>query len=161
MPVTVRLACGDDLAAIERFAIDVVPAHYAPILGEDGARAQLQWWTTERMKPAVEAGRVHVAVAGEKIVGVVQTGVLGEDHVVWKLYLAPEFRGRSIGANLLQHAIAPLRKVTADVLVEHFAGNTQAAKFYEREGWTVVSTQTSRSGDPNAAVVWRRFTLNA
>jgi ribosomal protein S18 acetylase RimI-like enzyme len=159
MPVTIRLACLDDLSAIERFALDVVPAHYAPILGDEGARAQLQWWTTERMKPAVEASRVHVAVTGEKIIGVVQTGVLGEDHVVWKLYLAPEFRCQSIGADLLQHAIEPLRKVTDHVLVEHFAGNTKAAKFYDREGWTVVSIEPSRSGDPNAAVVWRRITL--
>jgi len=159
MPVTIRLACLDGLSAIERFALDVVPAHYAPILGDQGARAQLQWWTTERMKPAVEASRVRVAVTGEKIKGVVQTGVLGEDHVVWKLYLAPEFRGQCIGADLLQDAIEPLRKVTDHVLVEHFAGNTKAAKFYEREGWTVVSIEPSRSGDPNAAVVWRRTTL--
>ena len=158
MPVTIRLARLDDLSAIERFALDVVPAHYAPILGDEGARAQLQWWTTERMKPAVEASRVHVAVEGEKIIGVVQIGVLGEDHVVWKLYLAPEFRGQSIGADLLQQAIEPLRRVTDHVLVEHFAGNTEAAKFYEREGWTVVSVEPSRSGTPNAAVVWRRTT---
>lgn len=158
--MTIRLACLDDLAAIERFAIDVVPAHYAPILGEDDARAQLRWWTTERMQPAVEANRVHVAVKGEEIIGVVQTGVLGEDHVVWKLYLKPEFRGQSIGAELLQHAIAPLRKVTDHVVVEHFAGNTKAAKFYEREGWTIVSTEPSRSGDPNATVVWRGISLS-
>jgi hypothetical protein len=50
--------------------------------------------------------------------------------------------------------------VTDHVLVEHFAGNTKAAKFYEREGWTVVSTEPSRSGDPNAAVIWRRVTLD-
>ena len=64
--MTIRLARLDDLSAIERFALDVVPAHYAPILGDEGARAQLQWWTTERMKPAVEASRVHVAAEGVK-----------------------------------------------------------------------------------------------
>ena len=132
--MTIRLAGVDDLAAIERFATEVVPAHYAPILGKDGARAQMQWWTRDRMEPAVEASHVHVAVVGDEIVGLVETGVLGADHVVWKLYLAPEFRGQSIGADLLQHATEPLRQVTAHVLVEHFAGNTKAAKFYEREG---------------------------
>ncbi|GAA5163982.1 N-acetyltransferase [Ornithinimicrobium tianjinense] len=157
--MAIRLARADDLAAIERFAVDVVPAHYAPILGEDAALAQLQWWTPARMQPAVEAHRVHVAVEGQAIVGVAETGVLGEDHVVWKLYLAPELRGRAIGADLLQHAVAPLRKVTDHVLVEHFAGNTKAARFYEREGWAVVRTEASRSGDPAAAIVWRRFTF--
>ena len=161
MPVSIRPASVDDLDAIARFAAAVVPAHYTPMLGEDGARAQLEWWTTDRMTPAVEAGRVHVAVARRAIVGVVQTGVLGEDHVVWKLYLAPAFRGRSLGADLLRHAVAPLRGVTDHVLVEHFAGNTRAARFYEREGWTVVRTEASRGGDPNAAVVWRRLALDA
>lgn len=76
----------------------------------------------------------------------VQTGVVNEDRVVWKRYLAPAFRGQSIGAHLLRDAIAPLREVSDHVLVEHFAGNTKAAKFYKREGWTVVCTEASPSG---------------
>lgn len=66
--MSIRLARVDDLDDIARFAADVVPAHYTPILGEDGARAQLQWWTPERMRPAVEAGYVHVAVADRAII---------------------------------------------------------------------------------------------
>lgn len=81
--MSIRLACVDDLDAIARFADEVVPAHDTPILGEDGARAQLEWWTADRMRPAVEAGHVHVAVASQAIIGVVQTGVLDEDRVVW------------------------------------------------------------------------------
>lgn len=161
MPVSIRLADVDDLDAIARFADDVVPAHYTPILGEEGARAQLDWWTADRMKPAVEAGHVHVAVAGRAIVGVVQTGILDGDCVVWKLYLAPAFRGQSIGADLLRHAIAPFKEVADHVLVEHFAGNTKAADFYERHGWRVVRTEAARSGDPHAAVVWRRLAYEA
>ena len=157
--MAIRLARIDDLPAIERFAVEVVPAHYAPILGEDAALAQLQWWTPARMQPAVAAHRVHVAVEGDTIVGVAETGVLGEDHVVWKLYLAPESRGQSIGADLLQRAVAPLREVADHVLVEHFAENTEAARFYEREGWAVVRTEASRSSDPAAAIVWRRLTF--
>ncbi|HLS39451.1 MAG TPA: GNAT family N-acetyltransferase [Ornithinicoccus sp.] len=160
MSVTIRRAEPEDLDAIRRFAEEVVPAHYTPILGEVAAHAQLDWWTDERMRPAVEAGRVHVAVADDAIVGVVQTGPWEDTYVVWKLYLSPAFRGRSLGRQLLNAAIEPLREETDHVFVEHFAGNTGAAAFYERLGWKVERTVPARSGDPNAAVVWRRYTFD-
>lgn len=160
MPVTIRLAGVGDLEAIERFAEEVVPPHYAPILGEEAAHTQLDWWTPERMRPAVEARRVHVAVSAGEIVGVVQTGLFEGSYVVWKLYLSPTFRGRSLGRDLLRAAVEPLREQANHVLVEHFAGNTGAAAFYEREGWAVEKAVPARSGDPDAAVVWRRFTFD-
>ena len=113
------------------------------------------------MRPAVEAGAVHLAEREDVVVGVVETGVMGEDHVVWKLYVAPAFRGRSVGARLLDRAVAPLREATDHVLIEHFAGNTDAARFYERQGWRVVRIDASTEGDPRAAVVWRRLDLDA
>ncbi len=33
------------------------------------------------------------------------------------------------------------------------------ATFYEREGFMVVNTEPASSGDPNAAIVWRRLEL--
>ena len=160
MPVAIRPASVTDLDAISRFAADVVPVHYSPILGENAARAQLEWWTEDRMRPAVEAGDVHVAEQEDDIVGVVETGVMGEDRVVWKLYVAPASRGRSVGARLLDRSVAPLREATDHVLIEHFAGNTDAARFYERQGWRVVRTDASAEGDPRAVVVWRRLDLD-
>jgi ribosomal protein S18 acetylase RimI-like enzyme len=157
--VQIRLATVDDVDAIVAFAAEVVPVHYSGILGETAAHSQLSWWTSERMRSAVEAEQVHLAVADEAIVGVAETGRMGQDHVVWKLYLAPEFRGRALGKDLLRQAIAPLRKKTDHVLVEHFAQNTRAARFYEREGWGVVRTEAPKSGDPRATVVWRRLEL--
>ena len=147
------------MEAIVAFAAEVVPVHYSTILGDTAAQAQLRWWTSERMKSAVEAEQVHLAVADEAIVGVAETGELGQEHVVWKLYLAPEFRGRALGTALLRHAIGPLRAKTDHVLVEHFAENKRAARFYEREGWLVVRTEAAMSGDPRGTVVWRRLDL--
>ncbi|WP_205855767.1 GNAT family N-acetyltransferase, partial [Phytoactinopolyspora endophytica] len=102
---------------------------------------------------------VHVAVAGDAIVGVSQTGEFAGEQVIWKLYIAPDLRGRSLGVELLRHAIGALPAGTDHVLVEHFAGNTRAGTFYEREGFTVVNTEPASSGDPNAAIVWRRLEL--
>jgi ribosomal protein S18 acetylase RimI-like enzyme len=159
MSVDIRPARLGDVDAIVKFGADVVPPHYAPILGESAAQAQLAWWTYERMRSAVEAGDVQVAVAGGEVVGVAETGTLAGDRVLWKVYLAPHFRGRSLGRQLLRQAIAALPEDTEQVFVEHFAGNVRAGAFYEREGFTVVRREPSGSGDPQADVVWRRLPL--
>jgi hypothetical protein len=39
--------------------------------------------------------------------------------------------------------------------VEHFAANTRAGVFYEREGFAVERVEPSPSGDPALDVVWR------
>ena len=74
--------------------------------GERGAQEQLAWWTRERLAPAVQGRRLHVAVGDQDGVGVCQTGELSEEQVIWKLYLAAAYRGRSIGVELLRHAIS-------------------------------------------------------
>jgi ribosomal protein S18 acetylase RimI-like enzyme len=155
----VRLAEFGDVDAIVSFGATVIPAHYEPILGTVGARAQLAWWTQAGIAAAVDARRVHVAEVDRDIVGVAQTGSFSGDEVIWKLYLESGFRGRPLGAHLLQHAVAALPADTDHVLVEHFAGNTRAGRFYEREGFVVVRVEPASSGNPGAAVVWRRLEL--
>ncbi len=155
-----RPACVSDVPAIVSFGAVVVPPHYAPILGESAAQAQLAWWTADRIRSAVGARRVHVALAGDSIVGVAETGELAGEQVVWKLYLDPDFRGRSLGQQLLHHVIALLPEGTDQVFVEHFAGNARAGAFYEREGFTVVKKEPAGSDDPDSVVVWRRLGLH-
>lgn len=159
MSVRVRLAEAGDVAGIVNFGSTVIPPHYAPILGIAAAQAQLAWWTFERMASAVTAGRVGVAVAGEHITGVVETGELAGEEVIWKLYLDSEFRGHSLGVELLRNAIVALPVGTDHVLVEHFAGNARAGAFYQREGFAVVKTEPASSGNVRAGVVWRRLEL--
>ena len=129
----------------------MIPPYYAPILGEDAAQAQLVWWSLERMRPAVEANRVGVVATDHEVVGLCQTGELAGEQVIWKLYLSPEYRGRSFGEELLRQAIASLPRGTNRVDVEHFAGNIRAAKFYEREGFQVIRTDPLRSAGRRTA----------
>lgn len=160
MGVSVRRAEFDDLDAIVAFGSAVIPPYYTSILGEHAAQAQLSWWSLDRMAPAVEANRVHVAATDRDVVGVCQTGELAGEQVIWKLYLTPEYRGRSLGVELLRQAIASLPQGVRRVDVEHFAGNTRAAKFYEREGFKVIRTDPAPTGEsPNSAIVWRRRQL--
>lgn len=160
MNTSIRPAVADDVDAVVAFGAFVVPPHYAPMLGTEAARSQLRWWSRERMEPAVLARRVHLAVDDDTVVGVCETGELAGEQVVWKLYLAPDVRGRSLGAALLRDAVDALPADAGHVLVEHFAGNTRAGRFYQREGFDVVRTEDASSGDPNAAVVWRRRDLD-
>ena len=160
MEVCVRKAELDDLDGIVAFGVAVIPPYYTPILGEHDAQEQLTWWTADRMAPAVEADRVHVAATDHGLVGVCQTGELDGEQVIWKMYLAPDYRGRSLGVELLREVIAWLPQAARRVDVEHFAGNTRAAKSYEREGFKVIRTDappTSKS--PHSAIVWRRRQL--
>ena len=160
MGAHVRKAELGDLDAIVAFGSAVIPPYYTPILGERAAHAQLAWWTADRMEPAVEANRVHVAATDHDVVGVCQTGELAGEQVIWKMYLAPEYRGRSLGVELLRQAIASLPQGVRSVDLEHFAGNTRAAKFYEREGFKVIRTDPPPTGEsPNSAIVWRRRQL--
>lgn len=160
MEVHVREAERHDLDAIIAFGAAVVPPYYTPILGERAALAQLDWWSLERMAPAVAANRVHVAVAARDVVGVCQTGELAGEQVIWKLYLAPEHRGRSLGVELVRRALASLPQEARRVDVEHFAGNLRAARFYEREGFEVLRTDPPATGEsPSSAIVWRRRRL--
>jgi ribosomal protein S18 acetylase RimI-like enzyme len=91
---------------------------------------------------------------------VCQSGELADDQVIWKLYLAAEYRGRSLGVELLRHAVASLPAGVDHVDVEHFVGNARAAKFYEREGFTVIRSDPAPSGESaNSGIVWRRLAL--
>jgi ribosomal protein S18 acetylase RimI-like enzyme len=159
MGVRVRLAAESDADAIVEFGSAVIPAHYTPILGAAVARRQLTWWDLGRIESAIAAGRIVVAVVGDDIVGVAETGELAGEQVIWKLYLAPDFRGRSLGVELLRRAIEALPSGTDHVLVEHVAGNARAGRFYEREGFAVVKTKPARSGNPDGAIVWRQLEL--
>lgn len=152
--VQFRPATATDIPAIVAFGEKVIPQHYAPILGEKAARAQLDWWTSERFGAAIAAGRVQVATAEEELLGVVETGTVAGEQVVWKLYVTPSARGNGLGVKLIDLAISSLPDKTDRLLTEHFAGNTEAARFYEREGFTIISTDTNLA-NPNASVVWR------
>lgn len=157
--MSVRPATPDDVDALVAFGEEVLLPHYTPILGTEGARGQLAWWTPELTTHAIEAGRIQVAEVDGELVGMTQTGEFQGEQVIWKLYLAPRFRGHALGPQLIRAAVETLPAGTGHVLLEHFAGNTRAGDFYEREGFRVIREEPSPNGDPAAAVVWRRRDL--
>ena len=154
--VVVRDADTQDVPAICAFGETHVPPHYAPLIGEEAADAQVaHWWNQEQISAAVAAGLVVVAEAGDQVVGVAQRGRAGADHVIYKLYVDPRHRGAGLGPRLIEALVRRLPPDAERLCVEHFAGNERAGAFYEREGFTVERTAPSADGDPALDVVWR------
>ena len=152
----VRDAEPDDVAAICRFGEAHIRPHYAPLIGAEAADEQVRrWWNETHIGAAVAEGLVVVAEADGEILGVGQRGRRGADHVVYKLYVHPEHRGRGLGPQLLA-AIATQLPADADRLcIEHFVANERAGAFYEREGFTVERVEASPTDDPALGIVWR------
>lgn len=122
----------------------------------DAADEQLhQWWNETHIGAAVAEGLVVVAEADGQLVGVGQRGRYGVEHVVYKLYVAPQHRGRGLGPQLLDALTRQLPMNADRLYIEHFAANERAGAFYERAGFAVQRIEASPTGDPARAVVWR------
>jgi GNAT superfamily N-acetyltransferase len=155
----VRSAGPDDVAAVCAFGEAHIRPHYTPLIGAAAADAQVRdWWNEGPIGAAVAAGLVVVAEADGEVVGV---GQLGRDHVVYKLYVSPEYRGHGVGVRLLDALISRLPADAGRLSIEHFAANERAGAFYEREGYRVERVEPSPTGDPRLAVVWRARSLPA
>ncbi|REH42908.1 acetyltransferase (GNAT) family protein [Kutzneria buriramensis] len=149
-----RDAQADDVAAICGFGATHIRPHYAPLIGEAAADAQVRdWWNESQIAAAVADGLVIVAEAAGTVVGVGQRGRRGADHVVYKLYVDPAHRGRGLGPRLLAALTERLPADATSLYIEHFAANERAGAFYEREGFVVQGVEPG--GDPALAVVWR------
>jgi GNAT superfamily N-acetyltransferase len=153
---TVRDAGHDDVAAICQFGEAHIRPHYTPLIGAGAADEQVrQWWNEAHVGAAVADGLVVIAEADATLVGVGQLGRSGADHVVYKLYLHPQYRCRGLGVRLLD---ALTRQLPADIdrlCIEHFVGNERAGAFYEREGFTVERVEPGPTDNPGLGVVWR------
>jgi ribosomal protein S18 acetylase RimI-like enzyme len=152
-----RDAGHDDVMAICRFGQAYIRPHYAPLIGAAAADEQVRnWWNETHIGAAVAEGLVVVAEAGGQVVGVGQRGRRGADHVVYKLYIHPQYRGRGLGPQLIDALTRQLPANADRLYIEHFVANERAGAFYEREGFTVERIEPSPTGNPALGVVWRR-----
>ena len=128
--------------------------HYAPLIGAAAADEQIcRWWNETQIGAGVAERLLVVAEEDGQVVGVGQRGRRGADHVVYKLYVHPRYRGRGLGPRLIE---ALTRQLLADadrLYIEHFAANERAGAFYEREGFTVHRIEPSPTGNPALGVV--------
>ena len=136
-----------DVAAIVAFGSSVVPPHYAPI---SARRSRPGSWPggpqNVRARPSKPAGCTWRQTATPR--RGVETGELAGRQVIWKLYLAPDHRGRSLGPELLRHAIAGFPWTATRSSLSTSLANTRAAAFYEREGFEIVKIEPRTADTP-------------
>lgn len=157
--MVLRDAISGDISAICDFGAAHIPNHYAPLIGDAAAHAQVtRWWNTERISKAVHAGQVVIAEEGDQVIGVAERGEWDGVPVIWKLYVHPDHRGRGIGPRLIRAVIAQLPERADRLQVEVFTVNHRAQDFYEREGFVYVKTETDPA-DPALAITWRELDL--
>jgi len=139
----VRRAGPGDAAAIAAVKIAAWRAAYRGVLpdafldGLDAAAEESAWRAYLEAIPAED--RVWVVVDDGTVVGYARTGPSGDSDLPAKtgevhgLYVSPSRLGTGRGRELFKHAVNDLAaRGYAPVVVWHFTGNDQAARFYER-----------------------------
>jgi len=83
--------------------------------------------------------RIWVATDEDRILGLCALLVQGEEAELEPIVVAPEHRGRGVGARLARHAIAESRKLGVKyVNVRPVARNLEALRFFHREGFRLL-----------------------
>jgi putative acetyltransferase len=110
-----------------------------------------EWRRRFETEIAVEE-RVYVAEVDGRLAGFLAVKDRGDGQgYLHEIFVAPELQGRGVGSALMEMAksLAP-----AGLRLHTLLRNTQAAAFYERHGFTQVSTGIGRVGLPNAQYAW-------
>jgi ribosomal protein S18 acetylase RimI-like enzyme len=153
----VRPATVGDVPAMRAIGVRTWRVAYAGILSEEAIEGGIaEFWNEYSLGAAARAGRMLVAVDGGALAGLLESDRLDDGRaVIWKLYVAPEAQGRGVGRALVERHLA---RAAADgdreVWLEHYEGNTAAAAFYERLGFTARRVEDSVQM-PGVRIVWR------
>ena len=107
----------------------------------DDAEEKLREYLTEAIDNPERI--VLVAVAGEKVVGMVKADLVDRLFYVPKtkgeiveFYVLPEYRRKGLGEEFLDHIIRRLNQEGADIIAAEFpALNEIAVSFYEKQGF--------------------------
>lgn len=155
MSALVRLARSEDIESVRAIGVATWPSTYGPIRGRRFVREGLaEYWRTAVIQRAVNDGTVYVAESEGAVIGMTEVANLGDDLVMWKLYVLPSAQGRGIGAELVRAVKSRAIAAARDVLTEHDSKNSRAAAFYEREGFT--ATESPWPGTDAVWLRWRR-----
>ena len=89
-------------------------------------------------KLAVNDGLFFVALSGSSVVGTILAGYDGHRGWLYSLAVAPAFRGRGIGTQLVQHAEAALAHLGClKINLQILPANEAITAFYTRLGYAV------------------------
>jgi len=159
MAFIIRVADGNDLAAVLNVGRRTWPVTYGPIAGEDYVAMGLaKWWTEDATIPAIRAGRVTVAEVDGSVVGIAVVGPHENHLVLWKLYVLPEYQGKAIGSALMESVVAAAMGEHDQIRLSYLNGNTMAEAFYRGKGFVEISRESGGDGIPES--VWMQLELD-
>jgi ribosomal protein S18 acetylase RimI-like enzyme len=159
MAFIIRVADGNDLAAVLNVGRRTWPVTYGPIAGEDYVAMGLaKWWTEDATIPAIRAGRVTVAEVDGSVVGIAVVGPHENHLVLWKLYVLPEYQGKAIGSALMESVVAAATGEHDQIRLSYLNGNTLAEAFYRGKGFVEISRESGGDGIPES--VWMQLELD-
>lgn len=151
MTSTIRRATPDDLDAVRFLGVCTWPATYGPRLGARYVMRGLdEYWSAEAIGTALDAGRIDVAETSDGVVGMAEVDDLGDDLVLWKLYVMPSAQGSGLGHELVAAAKDRARRSGRDLLTEYEPANEVVRGFYLREGFEDMEA-------PWPGAVWLRW----
>jgi len=159
MALIIRQADGNDLVAVLDVGRRTWPVTYGPIAGPDYVAMGLaKWWTADAIIPSIRAGRVTVAEADGKVVGIAVVGPHEKHLVLWKLYVLPEYQGTGIGSALVESVVAKAMGVHSQIRISYLDGNTSAEAFCRGQGFVEISRESGGDGIPES--VWMQLDLD-
>lgn len=149
--MTIREATEDDIEAIRSIAEASWNEDYPYILSRESlAEGFDEWYGEDRLDAELTDPKSLVYVVEEEgtMKGFVHAIVDGDDGVILRLYVHPEYREQGIGRELFGYVRASLQsydidRIRAMVLAENTLGNT----FYERLGFEKVSEGVTTIGE--------------
>ncbi|MFB6120672.1 MAG: GNAT family N-acetyltransferase [Halobacteriaceae archaeon] len=149
-----RAATPSDAGTVRDIARDSLSASYSPALDDDTIEAAVdQWYTSENIQRATEEDETALLLATEddETLGFAKGVVVGRREPVGEihwLHVAPEHRGRGVGARLLDR----IEDELAEAGAERYAGfvldvNEAGAGFYGRHGYSETGSRRIEIGD--------------
>ncbi len=161
MTTYIRSARHEDLPAISALLGVTWHATYDAIYGVDRVTdITSRWHSIESLAKGLDrpGNPFLVAVDGEWIVGTLSLGTAcGGGLKLDRLYVLPEVQRQGIGRRLLEAGLATSSALET-VSLEVEPANTEAIRFYERQGFAVTGKtgDCSGSGDGIPALVMTR-----
>jgi len=147
----IREADQADIDAIKTVGHRTWPETYGFAGADYVADGLARWWSTEAIEQSMRDTTMLVAADDDALLGVGNIDLRGPVPVIWKLYVLPDSQGTGAGSALMAALLdrAPGRPVR----LEYADGNSRAARFYARRGFTELSREPSdRPGWPDT--IW-------
>lgn len=153
MSVVVRRAAADDLDPVRFVGLATWPATYGAIKGARYVTRGLdEYWSAEAIAGSIDRGDIDVAESDAGVVGMVEVASVGDDLVMWKLYVVPAVQHTGIGPRLIASAVARAEARGCALFTEYEPENVAAGEFYARQGF-----EPSDPRWPDAGGTWMRW----